>query len=494
MRRERFRGCLRRQVVAGSAILALLALTATSTAVAAPLSWPPPDLVKPTVVTVSASNRVLRLDPTRDYEIRLPATPLSVQGGLVIDGGRNVVMIGGEIAIPKTTSMNWKDRRGLYVIGQTGTLHIEGVRFTGDLSEGIDIQSPAAEIQLQNLAFEPVRARDEVRFTDTHPDLIQSWAGPIALRIDGLSGATDYQGFFLDPNQFFMQTSPKSMIFRRIDIRHTTGGRGYLLWLGRRCSSAALCQALQAPSVEIEDVWTAPSPGLPNLPFWQDPHTWNELSDPQPRTLAAAQTVWAPVSLGTPPGGSFVGTSDAGVGYQSPGYRGVSDAVSPPSCTCSSETITNPSPGTPTAPAAGSAEPAAATTTPTPTPTAGALAARPVTVTVGRSSSTGLVTMGVRCSGVRRSKLTVSLDPAPENAASGRALPALARPGRYGKATVVLRDGRATVRVRLSTTGRRALARSRRTAAGRRKGLAAVATISFANAQAESRSLVRIKR
>ncbi len=63
------------------------------------LSWTPPQLDHPITVDVSASNHVLKLDPTRDYLVRMPSTKLSVLGGLVIVGGHDVVLIGGAITI-----------------------------------------------------------------------------------------------------------------------------------------------------------------------------------------------------------------------------------------------------------------------------------------------------------------------------------------------------------------------------------------------------------
>jgi hypothetical protein len=62
------------------------------------LSWAPPTLTEPVTIEVSDSKANLKLDQTKDYIIKMPAKPL--QGGLGIWGGRNVVLIGGEIHIP----------------------------------------------------------------------------------------------------------------------------------------------------------------------------------------------------------------------------------------------------------------------------------------------------------------------------------------------------------------------------------------------------------
>ena len=64
------------------------------------------------------------LDPAKDYIVRLPATKKT--GGTVLVGGHNVVIVGGAITVPETISTD-TERRGIYIKGATGTVHIEGV-------------------------------------------------------------------------------------------------------------------------------------------------------------------------------------------------------------------------------------------------------------------------------------------------------------------------------------------------------------------------------
>ncbi len=194
------------------------------------LSWTPPQLDHPITVDVSASNHVLKLDPTRDYLVRMPSTKLSVLGGLVIVGGHDVVLIGGAITI---------------------------------------------------------QARDEVGFSDNHPDLVQSWAGPAELRVDRFSGTTDYQGIFLAPEAFGSSPS-RRFDLRRVNITTTATAR-YLLW-----------QEGNAP-LRLDDVWIQPSPGRYEL-VWPSDRRWD------------------PVSQGSPPAGDFARADGVGLGYRSPGY------------------------------------------------------------------------------------------------------------------------------------------------------------------------------
>ncbi len=257
------------------------------------LSWAPPRLDSPTVVEVSASNHVLRLDPTRDYLIRMPATKLSVLGGLVIVGGHDVVLIGGAITIPSWGLVHPTDNRGLYLKNQTGTVHIEGLLIDdsgGALSEGINVNAPKATVQLENVRVERLHARDEARFGDNHPDLIQSWAGPAELRVDRFTGTTDYQGIYLAPQELGERSQPRRIDLRRVNIATTASAR-YLLW-----------QEGSAP-LRLDDVWITPNPGRPYDLVWPEDHRWDV------------------VRRAEPPGGDFVRPDNVGTGYRSPGSR-----------------------------------------------------------------------------------------------------------------------------------------------------------------------------
>src|SRR5204862_8143108 len=168
------------------------------------LAWPPPRLAHPKTVDVSTGARVLQLDPKRDYVVKMPSRPLVGGDGLAISGGHNVVLIGGSIVVPpQGLAATGEQRRGLFLKAQTGTIHVEGLRIGGrGLAEGIDLDERlGATVQLENIRVDGLKARDEVHFTDNHDDVIQTWAGPARLRVDHLTGHTDYQGFFLNPQQ-----------------------------------------------------------------------------------------------------------------------------------------------------------------------------------------------------------------------------------------------------------------------------------------------------
>ncbi|GAA2721772.1 hypothetical protein [Cellulomonas aerilata] len=265
---------------------AALATTTTSPK----LTWRPPALTSPTTVTVSSTKHNLSLAAGRDYIIKMPTTPLDVRGGLTIAGGRNVVLIGGEIRSTRTSSVA-NDKRGLYLVNQTGTLHVEGLKITGStLAEGINLdQRAGGTVQLQNIRVDTVYGS----LNGHHADVLQTWGGPATLRVDRLTGYTTYQGFMFQPTQFG-SPSPKLFDLRNINIVGRTGS-GYLMWRDGKTWP-----------MKITNVWGKPSiTGLPRGQWLRPDNT----------TYGFGY-----VKVGTPSTGDFVPATRAGTAYVSPGY------------------------------------------------------------------------------------------------------------------------------------------------------------------------------
>jgi hypothetical protein len=248
--------------------------------------WAPPHLVDPETVEISAEHTHARLERGRDYVVEL-TEPIEEIGGVIISGGRNVVLVGGHITIPWAgEDASAADRRGLFLRWQTGTVHVEGLLIDnsgGDLSEGIQINAPRARVQLVNVRIDGVHARDPEGFTDNHPDLVQPWGGAGELRIWGFTGASAYQGIFLKADQHELGR----VILDRVNLRGLAGAR-YLLW------------AAPGVSPEVGDVWVRPAPGRSILRTLRP-----ELPD----------DTWTRVHQGDPPGGDFVPAEMVGHGY-----------------------------------------------------------------------------------------------------------------------------------------------------------------------------------
>jgi hypothetical protein len=256
------------------------------------LQFAPPKLHSPQTIKVSPSNHLITLKPHQDYVIKMPSSPL--REPLSIAGGHNVVMIGGEIDIgPQGRHASIDARRGLALKGQTGVVHIEGLLIRGKgLTEGIQLdQRLHSTVQIENVRVVGVHARDERNFTDNHPDVIQTWAGPARLYVDRLTGSTDYQGLFLNPQQFGgRRNRPRIFDFRNVNIAGLPTAR-YLLWRGTPFR------------MRLSDVWVKPARRRPpQLTMWPTPQAWTG------------------VQFGTPAGGDFVPVQSVGVHYKSPGY------------------------------------------------------------------------------------------------------------------------------------------------------------------------------
>ncbi|GAA2721763.1 hypothetical protein [Cellulomonas aerilata] len=260
------------------------------------LTWAPPTLEDPVTVDVTEDNRDLQLEPDQDYIVRMPDEPLDVRGGLVIVGGRDVVLRGGEIRITEPGE-DTTEVRGLLLKDQTGTAHVEGLYITGpELAEGIDLdQRVGGTVQLQNIRIDTVHGAEESH----HADVIQSWAGPAVLRVDRLTGRTNYQGLFLLPRQF-LEEDPDTVDLRHVNIVGEGGAR-YMLWRDGG-----------AWDVDVRDVWVAP-PTDGDFADERDPEALTWATDD-------AEGSWAEVRVGVPPGGDFVPDGRAGLGYESPGY------------------------------------------------------------------------------------------------------------------------------------------------------------------------------
>ncbi len=244
------------------------------------LTWPVPPLDQPTVIWITDSNRDLSLPMDRDFLLKMPDFPLTGPGGLRIDGGRNVVVIGGEISIadvPQGTA--GADRRGLVVKNQTGVVHIEGLEIRGeDLAEGIQIAAPDAIVQLQKIRIGRVSS-DDASF---HSDVLQVWGGVQELRVDRLTGQSAFQGIFLKSD--ISGANIGAVDLRRVNI---IGGSGYNFYADETVGS-----------ITTSEVYALPGPTK----------QWRYSAFPP-----VASGVWSGVVHGAPRSGDFVPRGTVGL-------------------------------------------------------------------------------------------------------------------------------------------------------------------------------------
>ncbi len=248
------------------------------------LRFAPPALSNPLVVAFPEGSTRITLDVNRDYVLTLPTNrPLRNALGLTIVGGRNVVIVGGTVDVGDGDA---GVRRAMYLKDATpnGTTYVEGVRFisstTNALTEGIDIASPGAKVVLQNIAINGTLTGS---YATNHADIIQAWAGPAILQVDGLSASTHYQGMFLLPNQH--DSAPVyDWSLHRMSL---TGDGVYLAW---RDSGSY--------SIRTSDIYVSGS-RISNGGLWPNAGAWSGVTVGR-----------APEAYG----------QSAGLGYTSPGY------------------------------------------------------------------------------------------------------------------------------------------------------------------------------
>jgi hypothetical protein len=304
-------------------------LSPVSTSVNA-LEWAPPALSQPQTITVASGEDPdhLALSTSKDYILKLPADGL--HGTLEIDGGHNVVLIGGSITVPSTANQtdNGADNTdtAIYITHSTGTVHIEGVAITGDPDtqfDGIDINAPQAIVQLENIRVTNVWGSD----TTEHADVVQTWGGVQDLRIDNLTASGDYQGLTLNPNL----GAVGSVELSNVDLTYVappqplasmTVGGGYMLWLTNSTNSCAAPGNTTFNNVYIDDAYGR----VPVSNTAWPTHATSSLACAG--QVSGDEETWpglptaGHVTLGAPPNGSYVTATEAGLDYTSPGYGG----------------------------------------------------------------------------------------------------------------------------------------------------------------------------
>jgi hypothetical protein len=297
------------------------------------LTWAPPALTNPITIEVKNTGAVhypVSMDTTKDYIIKLPANE-PLRGGLSLNGGRNVVLIGGVIEVPNQgENPTISNRRMFKTQFATGTVHIEGVLGRGaDISEGMQLISPDTTIQIQNVRIENLHARDQVNFTDNHPDLIQVIAGPKELRVDKFTGSTDYQGIFIKPETQYSAAGNVTM--KRVNVIGLPTAR-YQFWTTDRVGSILLDQFYV--DVPTQHPWGFGKTIMPDVNTFAAPRRATLAKDEQGRDYATwsgmtGPTITGRVTEGLPPSGDFVPAGSVGLGYVSPGYVGITPTAVP---------------------------------------------------------------------------------------------------------------------------------------------------------------------
>ena len=206
----------------------------------------------------------------------------------------------------------------------TGTVHVEGLLCDGapsrhapgsELTEGIIVNAPAARaVHLQNIRIVGMRAFDLAGWTDNHPDLVQCWACPRFVGIDGFTGESDYQGLQLCHTPGIPGSKPiVRATVRRVNVRPTNPTLHVSLWRARArrgTSSTRSTFSAEAVTASIKP-WAAGSDtspyGTARVTAGSSCPAAAEPSKARATTPYAATTCGGRARRTTLPGGSFSG-------------------------------------------------------------------------------------------------------------------------------------------------------------------------------------------
>jgi hypothetical protein len=277
------------------------------------LAWAPPALTNAVTLNVTNANRRLFLDNTRDYRLNITET---LHRELWIEGGRNVVVVGGHITIDQLGSDDsYQDNTAVKIRygAAGGTVHIEGLLIDGAyVADGIAVATP------RNIQIENVRVERTYALKGAHPDCFQTQAGAGAIRFDRFTCSTELQGIFLRDDTYAIGSSD----FRHVNITGTPGR--VLFW-----------QTTPKASISLSEVWLHTDSPWGPFPWWvypsTDGKTWDGKTDLTRIAVVSADgsylwfagstnTISGRINKGRPPNGDFVPRSLVGMSYASPGY------------------------------------------------------------------------------------------------------------------------------------------------------------------------------
>lgn len=297
------------------------------------LTWAPPFLDNPVSINLGATNAVPVLSAGTDYLITLP--PVKRTARVQIQGGRHVVIVGGHVELSSSNN-------AFYVLeGDPGrVVHIEGCLVTHTATgegDAVSIAAPASIVQVQNFRAEHLQGAGD----SNHADVIQPWGGSLGLRVDRLSGSSNYQGFFLIANY----NSNTAFDFRNVNLViepewYPGASGGDIIWLDRGLSGS-----VGGPVPTQFANFHAEIRAGDTLPYAVAPSPAN--TDPTARPVLADQFLTWPglgfvtggIYDGPPPGGDYVPAGAAGIGYVSPGYAELAFEVEDIAAVTASDTV-----------------------------------------------------------------------------------------------------------------------------------------------------------
>jgi len=277
-----------------------------------PLTWAPPTLTNPVTYHVSGTPGIIRAADGQDSVVKFDGP---VTKRLWLEGGRNWIISGGEINI----NQPWPDeddRNAFNVKNVTGVVHIEGVYVHGTyVNDGIKGCAREAILQIQNTRVVDLKGSQD----GYHSDVIQPYCGFRELRVDGLTGSSQFQGLMFQA----VWGSYGKTTLKRVNLVGIAPQDGYSINVVEGCCNNDGNRFVDGP-ISMSDVYVSPDVShnsgnlLGNVRPWGD---WIIATDPATGRDYAEHRADVPPQIvgrvwkGTPPSGDFVPSGSVGMGY-----------------------------------------------------------------------------------------------------------------------------------------------------------------------------------
>jgi hypothetical protein len=281
------------------------------------LTWAPPTLSNPVTYRVSGTPTAIRAAPGQDSIVRF-AGPVNRR--LDLEGGRNWVIVGGEINIDRPWDKS-VDRNAIHVSDATGVVHIEGVFMHGAyINDGIKACTPDAVLQIENDRVVDLRGTQ----SGYHADVIQPYCGFRELRVDGLTGSSQFQGLMFKADRGRWRTTT----LRRVNLVGIAPQDGYLINVVSGCCNDDGNSYVTGP-ILLSDVYVSPDVShhdgtlsgnicpAATFTFGTDPATGREYAE---HKTGVSPQMTGRIWRGRPAAGDYVPAGVAGVGYVAPPY------------------------------------------------------------------------------------------------------------------------------------------------------------------------------
>ncbi len=310
------------------------------------LRWKPPVLEDPITLTPSTPNSFFpgELEDGQDYIINLNSISdgekVKRTRAIQIRGGRNIVIIGGHTTLGNSAAETAaiSITRGNNTSTEKRIVHIEGVLIEGGVlnadgetpiyHDGIVVSDPYVDLRVQNCRIVGIRGK----LNDIHADIIQAQSTDIpgaraaaAIRVDKLTGTTNYQGMYLVPDDE-RGAGPALIDMHRVNLSYwgppEEGFVTYMTYFGDSNGEGLdyapgfideyyIDNNRPGQTVEKDSVW----PSILGPTGFEASVIGNKITWPHLPLLKGS------VTIGQPEDGDFVPEGVAGMDYVSPGYR-----------------------------------------------------------------------------------------------------------------------------------------------------------------------------